>query len=45
MNSIVTVIIQTLASSALVIAGFVGVRFTKLGERFLNHHLEKKSAN
>lgn len=42
MTSVIAFIGQTLASSALVIAGFIGVRFTKLGERFLSHHLEKK---
>jgi demethoxyubiquinone hydroxylase (CLK1/Coq7/Cat5 family) len=36
---------QTIASSALVIAAFVAVRFTGIGERFLNHHLEKKVAD
>jgi hypothetical protein len=42
MNSVLTIIVQTLASSALVILGFIAVRFTGLGERFLSHHLEKK---
>ena len=41
MTSVIAFIGQTLASSALVIAGFIGVRF-QLGERFLSHHLEKK---
>jgi hypothetical protein len=41
-GSVLTLIIQTLASSALVIAGFIGISFTKLGERFLSHHLERR---
>ena len=36
---------QTLASSALVLLAFIGVRSTGVGERFLNHHLEKKIAD
>jgi hypothetical protein len=42
MTSIIAFIGQALASSALVIAGFIAVRFTKVGEHFLSHHLERK---
>lgn len=38
-------IIQTLASSAVVILAFIAVRSTAIGERFLNHHLAKKIAD
>ena len=37
-------IVQTLASSALVLVAFVAVRSTAVGERFLNYHLERKIA-
>ena len=40
-----TWIAQTVASSALAILAFVGIRSTALGERFLNHHLERKIAD
>jgi hypothetical protein len=42
MSDILTVILQTLASSALAIVGFIAIRSSKVGERFLDHHLEKK---
>jgi hypothetical protein len=38
-------ILQTLASSALAIIAFVGIKSTAVGERFLNHHLERKIAD
>jgi hypothetical protein len=38
-------IAQTLASSAVVILAFIAIRSTSIGERFLNHHLERKIAD
>jgi hypothetical protein len=35
---------QAIAGSALTILAFIGVRFTKLGERFLDHRLNAKIA-
>jgi hypothetical protein len=35
-------ILQTLASSAVAILGFIAIRSTTLGERLLSHHLERK---
>jgi hypothetical protein len=42
MSNILAVTLQTLASSALAIVGFIAIRFSNVGERFLSHHLEKK---
>jgi hypothetical protein len=42
MSHVIAFIVQIIASSALAIAGFICVSFTKLGERFLNHRLEKR---
>src|SRR5215204_4706104 len=33
---------QTIASSAVIILGFIGMRSTALGERLLSHHLDNK---
>jgi hypothetical protein len=33
---------QAIAGSALTILAFIGVRFTKLGERLLDHRLNAK---
>lgn len=41
-RSILTVVVQALTRYVLVIAGFIGVGFTKLSERSLNHGLDKK---
>jgi hypothetical protein len=38
-------IAQTLASSAVAILVFIAIRSTSIGERFLNHHLERKIAD
>jgi hypothetical protein len=35
---------QTLASSAIMILAFIGLRSTALGERFLSHHLDRRIA-
>jgi hypothetical protein len=35
-------IAQTLASSAVAILTFIAIRSTAIGERFLNHHLERR---
>ena len=40
-----TWIAQTVASSALAILAFIAIRSTAVGERFLNHHLERKIAD
>ena len=36
---------QTLASSAVAMLAFIAIRSTEIGERFLNHPLEKKIAD
>jgi len=42
MESFLAWLSQTVASSILAILAFIGARSTAIGERFLNHHLEKK---
>jgi len=45
MNALLLWVGQTLASSAIAIIAFIAVRSTGIGERFLNHHLERKIAD
>jgi hypothetical protein len=45
MDAWIPLIVQTLASSAVAILAFIGLKSTALGERFLNHHLERKIAD
>src|SRR5271169_3148375 len=42
MEGIVSWIGQTLASSAIAILAFIGLRVTGIGERFLNYRLDRK---
>jgi hypothetical protein len=44
MESFLSGLVQAIAGSALTILAFVGVRFTKLGERLLDHRLNAKIA-
>ena len=45
MDSWFSFVVQTVASSVLAILGFIGIKSTAIGERFLNHHLERKIAD
>src|SRR6266446_3495112 len=43
--TVLTWIVQTLASSGVVILSFIAIKSTGFGERFLNHHLERRIAD
>ncbi len=43
--TVLTWIVQTLASSGVVILSFIAIKSTAFGERFLNHHLERRIAD
>jgi hypothetical protein len=45
MHALILWIGQTLASSAIAMLAFIAARSTGIGERFLNHHLERKIAD
>jgi hypothetical protein len=43
--TVLTWVAQTLASSGVAILAFVAIKSTAFGERFLNHHLERRIAD
>jgi hypothetical protein len=43
--TIISFIAQTIASSAVVILGFIAIRSTNIGERFISHHFDRKIAD
>jgi hypothetical protein len=45
LTTMIAFVAQTLASSAVVILGFIAIRSTNVGERLLSHHLERKIAD